>query len=492
MQAKDNLSGLGPAGLASAFRAWWSEASDAGPFVRDGVVVLDANALLHLYRVTPTAREQIFAVLLAVQERLWIPHQAALEFHRNRTDVVLGRMSQFREVKQALKGATGKAAAEVRKAVSRFTALRQTNMTDTDWDPDANGLDESSIVARLDGIMDPALSELAALESEHDLGPKDLQSGDPILSRLDAVTIGRIGAPYSHREIRELVEEATSFRFPNLIPPGYKDAGSKPTLYRSAGDYILWRQVLDYAAANARDRMLVMVTNDVKEDWWVLDKNGRAEQGRPELQQEIFDNSATSMIQMTLSDFLESAVEQFPGRVSRDTVTEVREAERAALLTQALSDFYSSSSEEMSESPGRVIELLAMPPVAIEHVVRQVLEAIGYTAFVTEPGPDVGFDIEASRFDAALGTIRTVAEVKRYVNAVGADAIRSLYGVMLHESAQEALAVTTSWFTPAAKRFAEGKPIRLIEGGELIELIRDHIGVEAVISVERPTGRPEL
>ena len=193
--------------------------------------------------------------------------------------------------------------------------------------------------------MDSALSELTALESEHDLGPKELQSGDPILSRLDTVTIGRIGVPYSHREIRELVEEATSYRFPNLIPPGYKDAGNKPTPYRSAGDYILWRQVMDYAASHASGQMLVMVTNDVKEDWWVLDKNGRAEQGRPELQQEIFDYSGASMIQMTLSDFLASAVEQFPGILSPDTVTEVRDSERAVQVAEALDKFFSSVSE---------------------------------------------------------------------------------------------------------------------------------------------------
>jgi hypothetical protein len=155
------------AGLAGAFRAWWAkEEPEPGPFIRDGVIVLDANVLLHLYRVTPTAREQIFATLSELQNRLWIPHQAALEFHRNRTDVVLSRLNQFREVRQVLKEAASRAVGEVRKAVLRFTNLHQLNMTDRTWDPETTGLDEASILKRLDGVMDPALAELTALEAE--------------------------------------------------------------------------------------------------------------------------------------------------------------------------------------------------------------------------------------------------------------------------------------------------------------------------------------
>ena len=471
-------------GLASGFRAWWAEDPHPGPYVRDGVVVLDANVLLHLYRVTPTAREQIFATLSEVRGRLWIPHQAALEFHRNRTDVVLGRLSQFREVRQVLKEATNKAANEVRKAVLRFTSLRQANMTDRNWDPDSNGLDEVSILARLDGVMDSALSELAALEAEHDLGPKDLQSGDPVLTRLDEVTIGRIGPPYGQAELRQLVDEATSYRFPNLIPPGYKDADTKPTPYRAAGDYILWRQILDYAAAEARGRMLVIVTNDAKEDWWELDKNGRAKRGRPELKQELFEHSKASMAQMMLSDFLEAAAEQFPGRVSPDTVSEVRESEIAAQVAQDLDSFFLYGSTD-DEGP----DLMLLPPIALEHLIRQLLEAMGFTASVTAIAAHVGFDIDATKSDPDLGSVRTLVEVKRYNSPITLDTVRALYGVMMHEKAQAGMVITTSWFGTAAKQFAEGKPLTLIEGPELIELLHHHLGMNVTISTRRPTNR---
>lgn len=468
-----------PIGLASGFQAWWAEVPEPGPYVREGVIVLDANVLLHLYRITPAAREQILTTLLEVRNRLWIPHQAALEFHRNRVDVVLNRLSQFREVRRILKDATNKATNEVRKAVLRFTHLRQMNMTDRAWDPEANGLSEESILSRLDGIMDSALAELVTLEAEHDLAPNDLRDGDPVLARLDEVTKGRIGPPYPQAELRRLVEEATSYRYPNLIPPGYRDAERKPTLYRAAGDYILWRQVMDYARTAARGRMLVMVTSDAKEDWWEIDKNGKVQRGRPELRQELFDHSRSAMVQMMLSDFLEAAIDQFPGRVSPDTVSEVRESEKTAQVVENL-DVLSSMKDD------RKPDLMALSPIEFEHLIRQLLEAMGFTAYVTHPAHDAGFDIDATKSDPNLGVIRTVAQVKRYSKAVSLDAVHALYGAMTHVKAQAGMIITTSWFGNATRRFVEGKSLTLIDGPELISLLHDYLGLDATISIRRP------
>jgi PIN like domain/Restriction endonuclease len=449
-------------GLAGAFRAWWAKEEPApGPFIRDGVIVLDANVLLFLYRVTPTAREQIFATLSELQNRLWIPHQAALEFHQNRTDVVLSRLNHFREVRQVLKEAANRAVGEVRKAVLRFSKLHQLNMTARTWDPETTGLDEASILRRLDGVMDPALAELTALEAEHDLQPSDVQSVDPVLERLDAITAGRIGRPYNAHRLREFVDEATLYRFPNLIPPGYKDAERKPTAYGAAGDYLLWRQVMDYCATHGRVQMIAMVTNDVKEDWWELDKKGRPKRGRPELKQELFERSGTSMTQLTLSDFLESAAEQFPGRVSPETVSEVRESEAAVQRVEIRDDFFVTVHPVEQR-----LNLLGLSPYAFEQLIRQLFEAMGYIAIITEDGSP-GFDIDAIISDAT-GPTRTLVVVKRYTKPVPASEVRALYGVMVHERVQNGVVVTTSWFTRAAIEFSERKSITLIDGHRIL------------------------
>jgi hypothetical protein len=42
--------------------------------------ILDANVLLNLYRYPKKARRDLVKVLTLVNDRLWIPHQAALEY----------------------------------------------------------------------------------------------------------------------------------------------------------------------------------------------------------------------------------------------------------------------------------------------------------------------------------------------------------------------------------------------------------------------------
>ncbi|MEV1132405.1 PIN-like domain-containing protein [Agromyces sp. NPDC049794] len=53
----------------------------------NGTIVLDANALLGLYEQTAATRAVYVGALESVQERLWLPHQVALEFHKNRRRV---------------------------------------------------------------------------------------------------------------------------------------------------------------------------------------------------------------------------------------------------------------------------------------------------------------------------------------------------------------------------------------------------------------------
>src|SRR4051812_16016806 len=46
--------------------------------------VPDTNILLHLYRYTKETSDELFTVLEAVKDRLFVPYQVCLEFSRNR------------------------------------------------------------------------------------------------------------------------------------------------------------------------------------------------------------------------------------------------------------------------------------------------------------------------------------------------------------------------------------------------------------------------
>lgn len=55
---------------------------------RECTFVLDANILLNLYRYRPEERDQFLAILSKLKERIWLPHQAAREYQRNRLKVI--------------------------------------------------------------------------------------------------------------------------------------------------------------------------------------------------------------------------------------------------------------------------------------------------------------------------------------------------------------------------------------------------------------------
>jgi hypothetical protein len=76
-------------------------------------------------------------------------------------------------------------------------------------------------------------------------------------------------------------------RIENSIPPGYKDKGKvrgEEGEAKAAGDYLLWMQVIEEVKARGVD--VLLVTGDVKEDWW-RKEDGEIRGPRLELVQEM-------------------------------------------------------------------------------------------------------------------------------------------------------------------------------------------------------------
>jgi hypothetical protein len=55
----------------------------------NGIVVFDTNILLDFYEFTPQTRDEAFAALSQIRGRLWLPHQVAEEYQRDRLRVLL-------------------------------------------------------------------------------------------------------------------------------------------------------------------------------------------------------------------------------------------------------------------------------------------------------------------------------------------------------------------------------------------------------------------
>ena len=68
----------------------------------EAIFTFDASFLLNVYRYTPATQQKMLAILEKLRDRVWIPHQAALEFHRNRHRVIATQSDAYDHVKKAV------------------------------------------------------------------------------------------------------------------------------------------------------------------------------------------------------------------------------------------------------------------------------------------------------------------------------------------------------------------------------------------------------
>ncbi len=93
-----------------------------------------------------------------------------------------------------------------------------------------------------------------------------------------------------------------------------------------------------------------------------------------------------------------------------------------------------------------------------------------------------GYAIEETGLGGADGGIdlilrqngqTTLVQCKQWQNRqVGVKVVREMYGLLVHHQAAAVKIVALGDYTPDARRFAQGKPIELIHGGELIATVR--------------------
>ncbi|MFD8309455.1 PIN-like domain-containing protein [Streptomyces sp. NPDC059690] len=274
--------------------------------IKTSSIVLDTNALLNLYRMASGGREEYFAVLDNVADRLWIPRQVADEFHKNRLSAVASHISGLR----AKADNVSEAVEALKKALKDFARLYSL----------ANGR-VSEYMEPLDAAISSILTRVHGDVKGFDLDPGDLASADPILDRLTEILGGKVGDRLTGDELKAAYDEAKR-RGEGEIPPGYIDWKAKGE--EGAGDYLIWREMLTFAASGRRS--ILFVSTDVKDDW-LRRQAGFLIGPRPELVQEMREEAGASYHHITLADFLRTASTALGVFVSPNTISRARELE---------------------------------------------------------------------------------------------------------------------------------------------------------------------
>jgi restriction system protein len=117
-----------------------------------------------------------------------------------------------------------------------------------------------------------------------------------------------------------------------------------------------------------------------------------------------------------------------------------------------------------------------------EYLVAEAYRRRGFTVeYSLGKGSDGGVDLTL-RKDGR----RSLVQCKQWkVFSVGRPVLQQMFGIMTAEGADEAIIVTSGRFTDEAQAFATGKPIQLLDGPALLELVKSvQPGGEAAPNVE--------
>jgi len=121
--------------------------------------------------------------------------------------------------------------------------------------------------------------------------------------------------------------------------------------------------------------------------------------------------------------------------------------------------------------------LAEMPWDDFEHLVRQLFEwefgNKGVEVKVTCASRDRGVDAIMFNPDPLIGG-KYVLQAKRYTRTVDVAAVRDLYGTIMNEGANRGILVTTSSYGPDTYEFAKDKPISLLDGQQLVQMLKKH------------------
>lgn len=121
--------------------------------------------------------------------------------------------------------------------------------------------------------------------------------------------------------------------------------------------------------------------------------------------------------------------------------------------------------------------IAAIPWQDFEHLIAQLFEwefkSKGIEVKVTKASRDKGVDALLFDPDPLRGG-KFAVQAKRYVNTVDVSAVRDLYGTVVNEGANRGILITTAHYGPDSYEFAKDKPISLVDGPNLLEMLRRH------------------
>lgn len=258
------------------------------------VFVMDASALLDIFRLDKPTTEDVFVVLRRYAEQIVIPYHAAEEYN-NRIHSVL--LEQLHNIDNA------------QKSFEAFCQLLEAKRNQP--------YISLSSAKKLQTLKNSISSDFT---TQRDYLWEQLLHGE-LQNQLSELMDGKVLPPFSEEEIHQIKVEGEE-RYKQKVPPGWKDGAKGENEY---GDLINWKEILQYARTHQKS--IVFVSNDIKEDW-ICQHEGRTVCPDYRLLKEFYEtvnNSELLFHIYTLDRFLDFVREQDTTVVSETTIEQVRD-----------------------------------------------------------------------------------------------------------------------------------------------------------------------
>jgi len=335
----------------------------------NSIIFFDTSSLLDMYYFTGENLSELENKLFnSIKERLWITYQSEFEFLKNKEKVKLKPIDSYNSLLNKIKGNSESGHIEemensiksienslnstlkghiktLREKVSKNN--KHPYLEDTPFSTFGSHL--VSFEKHLNdfkiefGSLKEELIKNIETQKETFKDPEN----DKILPILEKYF--KITNEPSFDELNNYIKEG-EFRHKNKLPPGYLDNDEKVG-FQKYGDLIVWKEIIRYAQ-NAR-KNIILVINDVKEDWWYLDNKKKNIAPRYELIKEFKDIVNSNFWMYEMGDFLYKANKYISTSIKDETIEDIIAISEKSILS---SDIILSANREIDE-PWRINRL---------------------------------------------------------------------------------------------------------------------------------------
>jgi hypothetical protein len=266
----------------------------------NGIICFDANVLLNLYRYSTDTRKALLDLVSKFTNQIWLPHQSALEYNRNRYEVISDQEKTYKDF------------------ISKIGQI-ENDLQSTNKPPFLS----DNLHSSLKKVFKEVNNEVAGSIKKY----CDFLHEDSIYETLTNIFKNKISTEYSEEQLSKIYKEG-ELRFQKKTPPGFEDEKTKQG-NRKYGDLILWKQIID--KAKEEKQPIILITDERKIDWWWKIKDGRNMGPRQELVEEMKREANVDFHMYSSERFLSYGLDHLKERVNMKALEEIKEIKRAEI-----------------------------------------------------------------------------------------------------------------------------------------------------------------